>query len=123
MTLNYLDFDYSEDADGTGTFDAMASVAPAQVPALQAEITAVLNWAHRHWPHSCGPLDEGGTWLYDVQGAQEVSTPLGLEFDAASGDLRTLLGTAAPPRTTLTFTISGGPEFCGAFRDAFEVDS
>ena len=46
MTLNYLDFDYSEDADGTGTFDAMASVLPAQLPALHAEITQVLAWAH-----------------------------------------------------------------------------
>ena len=36
MNLQYLDFDYSEDADGTGTFDAMASVSPAQTPALQA---------------------------------------------------------------------------------------
>ena len=42
MNLNYLDFDYSEDADGTGTFDAMASVSPAQVPALHAEISAML---------------------------------------------------------------------------------
>ena len=24
MTLDYLDFDYSEDDEGTGTFDAMA---------------------------------------------------------------------------------------------------
>ena len=35
MDLNYLDFDYSEDADGVGTFDAMASVAPAQIAALR----------------------------------------------------------------------------------------
>ena len=26
MTLDYLDFDYSEDEEGTGTWDAMASV-------------------------------------------------------------------------------------------------
>ena len=42
MPLNYLDFDYSEDADGNGTLDAMASVLPAQLPALQNEIAAVL---------------------------------------------------------------------------------
>ena len=42
MPLNYLDFDYSEDADGNGTLDAMASVLPAQLPALQSEIAAVL---------------------------------------------------------------------------------
>ena len=122
MTLNYLDFDYSEDADGTGTFDAMASVAPAQAPALQAEIIAVLAWAHGHWPNSCGPLDEGGAWHYDLQGLQEVSTPLMLEFDTAARDLRMSPGTAALPRTTLTFTVTGGQAFCGAFRDWFGVD-
>jgi hypothetical protein len=28
MALHYLDFDYSEDDDGNGTWDAMASVTP-----------------------------------------------------------------------------------------------
>ena len=27
MRLNYLEFDYSEDADGVGTFDALAATA------------------------------------------------------------------------------------------------
>ena len=38
MTLDYLDFDYSEDEEGTGTWDAMASVKAERVPALAAEI-------------------------------------------------------------------------------------
>lgn len=122
MTLNYLDFDYSEDADGTGTFDALASVAPAQVAALHAEIAAVLAWAHQHWPGACGPLDEGHLWHYDLQGAQEVSTPLALEFDAATGQLHTSPGTPAPPRTTLAVTLTGGADFCAALRDAFCIE-
>jgi hypothetical protein len=46
MPLSYLDFDYSEDEQGWGNFDAMASVLPPQRPALQAELAQVLNWAH-----------------------------------------------------------------------------
>lgn len=122
MPLRYLDFDFSEDAEGTGSFDAMASVVPAQVPALEAEISAVLAWAHRHWPDACGPAEDGGAWQYDLQGAQEVRTPLVLEFDAASSQLRTVVGNPAPPRTAITLTISGRADFCSALREAFEID-
>jgi hypothetical protein len=121
MNLNYLDFDYSEDADGTGTFDAMASVLPAQTPALHAEIAAVLAWAYATWPEGCGPSEEGGLWQYDLQGSQEVSAPLDLTFDLAHGQLRSSAGTPAPPRTTITFTISGGAEFCHALRGTFGI--
>ena len=34
MALDYLDFDYSEDFDGNGTWDAMASVKAGRVPDL-----------------------------------------------------------------------------------------
>lgn len=121
MNLNYLDFDYSEDADGTGTFDAMASVSPAQIPALHAEISAVLAWAHQHWPDACGPLEDGGEWQYDLHGAQEVSTPLVLTFDDTAGKLRTEAGSPAPPRTTITLTVSGHAAFCDALREAFAM--
>ena len=121
MTLNYLDFDYSEDADGTGTFDAMASVLPAQLPALHAEITQVLAWAHQHWPDACGPLEDGGLWQYDLHGVQEVSTPLSLDFDPAVGALRSTAGPAAVLRTTLTLSISGGEDFCAALRELFHA--
>ena len=43
MTLDYLDFDYSEDEEGTGTWDAMASVKAERVPALAAEIAQLLR--------------------------------------------------------------------------------
>ncbi|MGH8759321.1 MAG: hypothetical protein ACREVW_07390 [Burkholderiales bacterium] len=45
MTLNYLSFDYSEDTDRSGSFEAMASVWPEQVASLQAEIIQVLSFA------------------------------------------------------------------------------
>ena len=122
MNLNYLDFDYSEDADGVGTFDAMASVQPAQIPALHAEISAVLVWAHQHWPDACGPSEDGGIWHYDLQGVQEVSTPLVLTFDDTAGQLRAAPANPAPSRTTITLTISGKADFCGALRDAFAIE-
>ncbi|MBU1352272.1 MAG: hypothetical protein KKB95_10325 [Gammaproteobacteria bacterium] len=122
MTLNYLDFDYSEDADGTGTFDAMASVSPAQLPALHAEIAQVLAWAYRHFPDGCGPEEDGGLWQYDLQGVQEVSTLLQLDFDATSSSIQCGLGNASAPRTTLTLSVSGNADFCEALRDAFDVE-
>ena len=122
MNLNYLDFDYSEDADGAGTFDAMASVSPAQIPALHAEISAVLAWAHQHFPAACGASEDGGEWQYDLQGAQEVSTPLVLTFDETAGQLHTTAGSPAPPRTTITLTVSGNAAFCGALRETFAIE-
>lgn len=121
MTLNYLDFDYSEDDEGTGTFDAMASVPPAQLAALHAEVAQVLLWAHAEFPDACAPSEDGGRWQYDLQGVQEVSTALSIEFDAATGRLRSTPGIAAPPRTTLTLAISGSADFCSALRLAFDI--
>ena len=45
MTLAYLDFDYSEDTEGIGVFDAMASTAPDRAGDVDAEIALVLDWA------------------------------------------------------------------------------
>ena len=81
MPLNYLDFEYSEDADGNGTLDAMASVLPAQLPALQSEIAAVLAWAHAHWPGACAPLEDGGAALPVVV----CSCPTASSKDKVSG--------------------------------------
>jgi hypothetical protein len=58
--LDYLTFDASDDGEGTGTWDAMASVRAADVP-------AVLAWATQHSPGPRGPLDEGGAWDADQQ--------------------------------------------------------
>lgn len=60
--LHYLLFDASDDAHGTGTWDAMASVRAADLPAVLAEVQQVLTAAERYSPGPRGPLDEGGTW-------------------------------------------------------------
>lgn len=122
MTLDYLDFDYSEDCEGTGTFDAMAAANPAQLPALQAEVAQVLAWAHAQFPGTQGPADEGGEWDYDLTAVQEVTTPLALAFDSTSSTIAVHTGTPAPARTTITLTISGGSALCGALREAFGMD-
>ncbi len=67
MQLRYLIFDASDDGEGTGTWDAMASVRAADVPALLAEVQTVLATAERQAPGPRGPLDEGGVWDADVQ--------------------------------------------------------
>jgi hypothetical protein len=121
VDLLYLDFESSEDADGHGSFDAMAAAAPAQLPALQAEVLRVLDWAHRSFPGSRGPLDEGGEWDYELQGVQEVATALEVRHDEAAGRLQMQAGAAGVPRTTLSLTLSGTPAFCAAFRDAFGI--
>jgi hypothetical protein len=119
MTLNYLDFDYSEDYDGVGTFDAMASATPSQWLALQAELVQVLSWCHAQFPEGPSPIEEGGDWQYDMQGAEEVSTPLQLEFNPGANRMDRQCGTPAPARTTVSLSISGSAPFCEAFRKAF----
>ena len=97
-SLHYLDFDDSEDDAGGGTWDAMASVWPAQVQALQAEVAQVLDWARSEFPDSHGPLDEGGEWDHNVLGVHEAG------------------------RYTLTLTLSGTRAFGAAWRAQFGSD-
>jgi hypothetical protein len=70
LTLHYLIFDASDDGEGTGSWEAMASVRAAQLEAVLAEVNTVLEWAEAHAPGPRGPLDEGGAWDAD----QQIST-------------------------------------------------
>jgi hypothetical protein len=98
MSLQFLDFDYSEDGQGCGTFEAMASVRPAQVAAVRAEIAGVLDWAETTFPGQRAALDEGGEWDVDLQEHNDG---------------------ASPPWHELTLSISGSTSFCAAFRQRF----
>ena len=120
MSLDFLDFDFSEDADGHGTFDAMASAQPARLAALEAEIVQVLQWAHREFG-APAPLDDGGAWDCELQAVQEVATALDVRFDAPARRLRMQPRDAAPPRITLTLTLTGTAAFCEAFRAEFPL--
>ena len=121
MTLDYLDFDYSEDTEGVGVFDAMATTGPQQVAAVHAEIVQVLDWAHAGFGGRRGPVGDGGDWDYDLQGMQEISLPEALDFDEVERRLRVQPGPPGAPRHTVTLSISGTPQFCAAFRREFDL--
>ena len=122
MTLNYLDFDYSEDAEGTGTFEAVASTWPEQVSAVQGEIAQVLDWACKAFPGRRGPVEEGGEWDYDLHGQQEFTAPETIHYDEGRGRFTMQLGTPGKPRHTVTLTLSGTEEFCSALRQRFGLE-
>lgn len=96
--LQYLVFDASDDGEGQGSWEAMASVRADQLPALMAEIKTVLDWAETHSPGPRGPLEEGGAWDAD----QQVQT------DGAW--------------TTVTLTITGPWEWGEALLARFRAD-
>jgi len=98
--LRYLDFDYSEDTEGHGTFDAMASTTPEKTLEVKQEIAALLAWAEATFPHARGALDEGAMWDYDLQETREENT----RFD------------------TVTLSLSGTADFCAALREQFALD-
>jgi hypothetical protein len=65
--MHYLDFDFSDEDRGRGSFDAMASVA-ARPPARAAcGIAAVLQWALGEFGVA-GAEDDGSEWGYELQG-------------------------------------------------------
>lgn len=118
--LHFLDFEHTEDEDGNGSFDAMASATPTQLPPLKAEILRVLTWAEAEFPHARGPLESGGEWDFELQGVSEVATTLAVE--PAGDELRLTPRETGAPRVTLSLTLSGSPDFCTAFREAFELE-
>lgn len=117
MELHYLDFEFSDEDSGHGSFDAMASVVPQRLAPLLEEIAAVLRWAHAGF----GPpasLDDGGEWDFDLQGVAEPDRPLAVRYDAGRGEVE--LGSwGAASRVALTLTLGGTPAFCSAFRETF----
>lgn len=123
MRLTSLDFDYSEDDDGLGTFEAVASTWPEQVAAVQAEIARVLDWAHGVYPGIRGAVDEGADWDYDLHGMLEFTAPETILYDEGTRSFSVRAGPAGRPRHTVTLAIGGSGEFCHAFRQQFGLDS
>jgi hypothetical protein len=121
MELHYLDFDFSDEESGRGSFDAMAAVAPDRMPALLAEISAVLGWAGRVFGPA-GALEDDGEWDYELEGAAEPDAPLDVAYDEGSGRVSLTPAPAGQALATLTLTLSGSPAFCEAFQQEFSVD-
>jgi hypothetical protein len=99
VQLHYLDFDFSDEESGRGSFDAMATVAPSRLSAVLAEISAVLDWARGAFGPA-GALQDESEWDYELQ---DTGEPVGAAL------------------STVTLTLSGSPAFCQAFREEFGV--
>ena len=120
--MHYLEFDYSEDAEGQGCYEAMATVAPAQLPALQDEIAMLLDWAASHFPQQRAPLDQGGEWDFHLQAQQEWTAQQDYDYDLEQRRFQSYLHAAGEPRHQITLTLSGTAAFCDALRQTFELD-
>ena len=120
MTLEYLEFDYSEDEEGTGTWDAMASVKAERVPTLAAEITQLLQWAQRQFAGRQGAVEEGMDWDYDLQSQDDDGQPLPVHLDKANAQWT--LQASATGYTTVSLSLSGSAQFGDALRDAFGLN-
>lgn len=99
MTLQFLLFEPSEGGDGTGLFEAMAAVRPAQAGAVEAEIAAVLDWCHAQFGAPT-PVEDGGDWHAELQ--------LGEETDGSGA-----------PRRVFSLSLAGSAAFCAAFESRF----
>lgn len=121
MTLDYLDFDYSEDEEGTGTWDAMASVTAERMPALAAEIKAVLYWASHQFSGRQGAVEDGFDWDYDLQAQDDDGQPLSARFDKGENTLTLQASTAG--RSTVSLSLSGSAQFGDALREKFELEN
>ncbi len=119
QSLSYLLFDSTHEESGACAFDAMASVMPERVPALLADVQAVLAWATHLFGPPAGAGDESDTqeWAFDLQASDVAGAPLAINWDTQSAQV--LLPPATDGRLTLTLTVSGHRAFADAFRQAF----
>lgn len=122
MALDYLDFEYSEDEDGNGTWDAMASVTTPRWGALLDEVRQVLQWAQQDFRGHRAPLDEGGDWDFDLSAQDDDNgRTLRIRWDANA----CVLDAQAPQAggyTTCTLTLTGTAAFGDALRQAFDLE-
>lgn len=122
MALDYLDFEYSEDEDGNGTWDAMASVTEPRWAALLAEVHQVLHWAQKDFRGHRAPLDEGGDWDFDLSAQEDDNgRTLRVRWDEQARSIDAEVPQAGS-YTTLTLTLTGTAAFGDALRQAFALE-
>ncbi len=98
MALQFLLFDASDDGQGHGSWEAMASVKAERWPALQAEAEAALREAERSAPGPRGPQEDGGTWDAELQVQHEGDwTTLTLTFTGPWDWGEALVARMSPP--------------------------
>jgi hypothetical protein len=122
MQLHYLDFDFSDEESGRGSFDAMASVPAERLPALLAEVAAVTDWCASTFgaPARGDAQDDAADWDFDIQAATDAGSPLHAARDERGGAI-VLSPDSGRSRVVLTLTLSGSAAFCAAFRQGFEM--
>lgn len=123
MQLDYLIFDISDEEDGRASFDAMATVMPDRLPALLAEIAAVLRWAYAGFGAAGAPGEEAqddAVWDFDLQAAVLPGQPLPIHHEQGPDGIRLRCGAVdASALVAVTFTLSGQASFCEALGLAF----
>lgn len=102
MSLQFLEFDTCEDADGLLSWDAVASPSPRHNLAMLSEVRGVLARLQQALGPA-GPLDEGHVWDVDLQIHDDDLQSVALEA-------------AEPPaqRITLALSLSGGDALADA---------
>lgn len=119
MPLHFLDFDYSEDEEGTSTWDAVANVPMERLQDLQREVSTVLAWADAEFGPLRGPMESGCLWNYDLQ-CERLGHPLqALHYDPDTRLLQPSPHASPGERVGLSLSLSGGPVFADAFRARF----
>ncbi len=130
MSLQYLNFDYSEDEQGNACWDAMASVPPDRLPALVAEVCALLHWADHDYPGPQGAPDDGGDWDYDLCAEVDDHThhsisyqpPTGASHEPPTGQLHWHPALAPQARRiALTLTLTGPPQFAQLLQQRWDL--
>jgi len=119
MELHFLDFDCSDDEEGTMTWDAAARVPADRLPELLREITTVLAWAHAEFGPLRGPVESGGLWDYDLQYERDGQPLHALHYDPDAGQLPPLPKLLSGEQVSLTLSMSGSPVFAEAFTEHF----
>lgn len=120
-TLDYLIFDYSEDEDGNGTWDAMSSAQGEAIARMRTEIEDVLRWASRDFHGRQGAVDDGGDWDFDLQAQSDDGAALPAQFHPAEGRLS--LHRPASGRVTVSLSLTGNSAFAEAFSTQFHWDA
>ncbi|QNP48115.1 hypothetical protein [Diaphorobacter aerolatus] len=120
QSLDYLIFDYSEDDEGNGTWDAMASVPAGRLGALAGEVEAILQWAGRAFPGRRGAIEDGGDWDFDLHAQDDAGEALSARYDEHAARMQ--VHAARTGHTTITLTVSGSAAFAEAFREAFCIE-
>lgn len=121
MRLHFLDFDYSDDDEGTVTWDAVASVPSLRLEELEREVITVLAWAHLQFGALRGPVESGGLWNYDLQYERDSQPLLPLCYDTETQRLTPAPVASPGERVTLTLSLGGGQAFSMAFATHFNL--